>query len=151
MSTLHEGQSGKEKKDTLKLQMELRHSKSVEQFMQENEAELGTMSVPEYLNELLRVHNLDKCDIAKRGGFTGNYPYQIFNGKKTASRDKLIQIAIGFPLTVEETQYLLRLGGHSELYVRNSRDAYIMFALEKRYGIAETNELLFNNGKKILE
>lgn len=58
---------------------------------------------------------------------------------------------IGFPLTVEDTQYLLWLGGHSELYVRNSRDAYIMFALKKRYGITETNELLFKNGKKILE
>lgn len=73
--------------------------------------------------------------------------------KKAVWRDlqEPIQIAIGFPLTVEDTQYLLRLGGHSELYLHNSRDAYIMFALEKRYGITETNELLFKNGKKILE
>ena len=107
--------------------------------MQENREELRLISVAEYLNEMLIKYDLEKCDVAKRGGFAGNYPYQIFNGIKAASRDKLIQIAIGFPLAVEETQYLLRLGGHSELYVRNSRDAYIMFALEKRYGIAENN------------
>ena len=136
----------KKQKNTELLQSELRSASSAEQFMKENQEELRLISVAEYLK-----YDLEKCDVAKRGGFAGNYPYQIFNGIKAASRDKLIQIAIGFPLTVEETQYLLRLGGHSELYVRNSRDAYIMFALEKRYGIAETNELLFNNGKKILE
>lgn len=141
----------KKQKNTELLQSELRSASSAEQFMKENQEELRLISVAEYLNEMLIKYDLEKCDVAKRGGFAGNYPYQIFNGIKAASRDKLIQIAIGFPLTVEETQYLLRLGGHSELYVRNSRDAYIMFALEKRYGIAETNELLFNNGKKILE
>lgn len=151
METFREDNSKERKKDTWKLQMELRRSKSVEQFMQENEAELGTISVAEYLNQLLAVYNLDKCDIAKRGGFAGNYPYQIFNGKKSASRDKLIQIAVGFPLTVEETQQLLRLGGYRELYVRNNRDAYILFALEKKYEIQEVNELLYKNKQDILE
>lgn len=139
------------RKDTQLLQSELRNANSAEQFIKENQAELQMVSVAEYLNEMLIKYNTEKCDVAKRGGFVGNYPYQIFNGVKAASRDKLIQIAIGYPLTVDETQYLLRLGGHSELYVRNSRDAYIMFALEKGYGITQTNELLYNNGKKILE
>lgn len=139
------------KKDTLTLQSELRHSESVEQFVKENQSELTMMSVSDYLNELLIMYNLEKCDVAKRGGFAGNYPYQIFNGKKNASRDKLIQIALGFPLTLEETQELLRLGGYSELYVRDSRDAFLMFAIEKKYELQELNELLYKNKKKILE
>ena len=141
----------KKQKSTEVLRSELRNANSAEQFIIENQSELCLVSVAEYLNKMLIKYNLEKSDVAKRGGFVGNYPYQIFNGIKAASRDKLIQIAIGFPLTVEDTQYLLRLGGHSELYVRNSRDAYIMFALEKRYGITETNELLYYNGKTILE
>ena len=107
-------------------------------------------SVAEYLNEMLIVHNLEKSDVAKQGGFVGNYPYKIFNGVKNASRDKLLQIAFGFPLTLEETQYLLRLGGHSELYVRNRRDAYVMFAIEKGYDIQKVNHLLYENKKEIL-
>jgi len=141
----------KKQKSTEFLQSELKNASSAEQFIKENQSEIRLVSVAEYLNEMLIKYNLEKCDVAKRGGFAGNYPYQIFNGVKAASRDKLILIAIGFPLALEELEYLLRLGGHSELYVRNSRDAYIMFALEKRYGITETNELLFKNGKKILE
>ena len=139
------------RKDTAILQSELKCAKSAEEFVLENQSELQTKSVAEYLNEMLIRYDLEKCDVAKRGGFVGNYPYQVFNGVKSAGRDKLIQIALGFPLTLEETQYLLRLGGHSELYVRNSRDAYLMFALEKKYDISQVNELLYKNKKELLE
>lgn len=141
----------KKKKDTIALQSELRHSENIEQFVKENKSEFDIVSVSEYLSDLLKKYNLEKCDITKRGGFTGNYLYQIFNGKKNPSRDKLIQIALGFPLTVEETQELLRLGGYAELYVRDSRDAFVMFGLEKKYSLQELNELLYKNKKKIIE
>lgn len=140
-----------EPKNTEKLQSELKTAKSAEEFVQENQAELQVMSVAEYLNDKLIEYNLEKSDVAKRGGFVGNYAYKIFNGMKNASRDKLIQIAFGFPLTLEETQQLLRLGSHSQLYVRDSRDAYIMFALEKSYDIQKVNQLLYENKKEILE
>ncbi|MBQ8798899.1 MAG: hypothetical protein IJZ55_04965 [Lachnospiraceae bacterium] len=139
------------KKDTVMLQSELKNAESAEAFVRANQSELNMKSVTEYLTELLIKYNVEKCDISKRGGFSGNYVYQIFNGVKSASRDKLIQIALGFPLTLEETQYLLRVGGHSELYVRNSRDAYLMFAIEKGYEVQKVNELLFENKKELLE
>lgn len=139
------------KKDTMMLQSELKHSDSPEDFIQKNKEEIGIASVPEYLNEMLIKYDKEKCDVAKRGCFVGNYLYQIFNGTKTAGRDKLIQIALGFPLTLEETQRLLRLGGYSELYVRDSRDAFLMFAIGKGYEFQKVNELLYDNKKKILE
>lgn len=141
----------KKKKDTVALQSELRRSENIEQFVAENETEFDIVSVADYVSGLLKKYNLEKCDVTKRGGFTGNYLYQIFNGKKNPSRDKLIQIALGFSLTLEETQKLLRLGGYAELYVRDSRDAFLMFGLEKRYSLQELNELLYKNKKKIIE
>ncbi len=140
-----------ESKDTAKLQSELKAAKSAEEFVKENQAELQVKSVAEYLNDKLIEYNLEKSDVVRRGSFVGNYPYKIFNGMKSASRDKLIQVAFGFPLTLEETQQLLRLGGHSQLYVRDSRDAYLMFALEKGYDIQKVNQLLYENQKEILE
>jgi len=138
-------------KDTRLLQAELRHATNPEQFIKDNQSELKIKGVAEYLNELLVKYNLDVSAVAKRGGFAGNYAYQIFNGKKSAGRDKLIQIAIGFPLSIEETQELLRLGGYRELYVRNNRDAFILFAIEKKYGIQEINALLYDNNHGLLE
>lgn len=139
------------KKDTMTLQSELRHSDDVERFMEVNQSEFDLISMSEYLNELLKKYKLEKSDVVKRGGFTGTYLYHIFDGTKNPSRDKLIQLALGFPLTLEETQKLLRLGGYAELYVRDSRDAFLMFGLEKKYAVQQLNELLYKNKKKILE
>lgn len=139
------------RKDTRMLQTELKNAQSAEAFVAANQTELQTKTVAEYLNEMLIQYNLEKCDVNKRADLAGNYLYQVFNGLKSPGRDKLIQIALGFPLTLEETQYLLRLGGHSELYVRNSRDAFLMFAIEKRYEIQRVNALLDANQKELLE
>ena len=62
-----------------------------------------------------------------------------------------MRLAFGFPLTLEETQRLLRLGGCGEWYVRRKRDAYLMFALEKGYDVMQTNELLYEKGVEIIE
>lgn len=139
------------RKDTRMLQSELKNAQSPEAFVAANQEELQTKTVAQYLNEMLIRYGVEKSDVNKRADLAGNYLYQVFNGSKRPGRDKLIQIALGFPLTLAETQYLLRLGGHSELYVRNSRDAFLMFAIEKGYGIQRVNELLYENKKELLE
>ena len=139
------------KKDTGFLQKELRKTNDLEQFEEEHNAELCIQSVAEYLNELLIKRDGKKTEIGKRANLDESYMYQIFNGRRNAKRDKLLQIAFGFPLTLEETQRLLRLGGYGELYVRRKRDAYVMFALEKGYDVVQTNALLYEKGVEILD
>ena len=138
-------------KDTTFLQEALRKSGSLEQFEEENDSELCAQSVADYLNELLIKYDGKKPEIGKRANLDEGYMYQIFNGRRNAKRDKLLQLAFGFPLTLEETQRLLRLGGYGELYVRRKRDTYLMFALEKGYDVIQTNSLLYEKGVEILE
>ena len=138
-------------KDTFSLQEELRKTNNIEQFEEENRSEFYVQSVAEYLSELLRKYDRKKIEIYKRANLDEGYMYQIFNGRRNAKRDKLLQIAFGFPLTLEETQHLLRIGGYGELYVRRKRDAYIMFALEKGYDVVQTNALLYEKGVEIIE
>lgn len=138
-------------KDTNYLQEELRKSESLEKFEKENKAELYAKSVAEYLSELLEKYDKKKPEIGKRANLDEGYMYQIFNGRRNAKRDKLLRLAFAFPLTLEETQRLLRIGGCGELYVRRKRDAYLMFALEKGYDVIQANELLYDKGVDIIE
>ena len=138
-------------KNTYILQEELRKSDSLDQFEKENNSDLCAKSVADYLNDLLIKYDAYKPQIAKRGGLNEGYTYQMFNGIRTPSRDKLIRIAFGFPLSVDETQRLLYLGECGELYVRRKRDAYLMFALEKGYDAMQANDLLYENGIKLLD
>lgn len=132
-------------KSTAFLQSELKQATSLEQFIKENEQNLKAKTVPEYLNEMLIKYDVEKSEVVRKSGLTGTYAYQIFDGKKSAGRDKLIQLAFGFPLTLEETQHLLRFGGHNELYVKKKREAYVMYALGRGYDLDQVNELLYQN------
>ena len=137
-------------KSTEYLQSELKKSRSVEQFIQVNSMELKFQTVQEYLNEMLIKYDLEKKEVIRKSGLTGTYAYRIFDGKKSAGRDKLIQLSFGFPLSLEETQRLLRLGGYSELYVKKKREAFIMYALEKKYDIFQLDDLLAQNEEETL-
>ncbi len=138
-------------KSTAFLQSELKQATSLEQFIKENGQSLKAKTVPEYLNEMLIKYDVEKSDVVRRAGLTGTYAYQIFDGKKSAGREKLIQLAFGFPLTLEETQRLLRFGGHNELYVKKKREAFVMYGLGKGYDINRINDLLEENGEEAFE
>ena len=74
---------------------------------------------------------------------------KIFSGKKNGSREKLLWLAFGFPLTLEETRQLLRAGGYSELSPKNKRDALVIYALDSGYTIQEVNKLLLENEEDV--
>lgn len=59
-------QEEKGAKNTARLQSELKHAKSAEEFVQENQAELRVQSVAEYLNRMLIAYNVEKSDVVKR-------------------------------------------------------------------------------------
>ena len=80
-----------------------------------------------------------------------SYVYQIFSGAKIPSRDKLIALAFGMHLTDDETQKLLKLSGNRELYARDERDALILFALQRKMTVMDTNSLLFEHHFAVLD
>jgi hypothetical protein len=62
----------------------------------------------------------------------------------------VLQIALGINLTMEETNRLLKLAEKSELYVKDQRDAVIMFALNKNWSLYDTEALIIERGLESL-
>ena len=141
------------RKSTEQLMNELKNTTNIGDFLSKNQNEMIDLSLSEYLRQLLEKYNLEKSDVFRRAKMTeSNYGYELFrDDSKKASRDKLIQICVGFPLTIEETQEVLRYGKVRTLYPRDERDAYILFALKNGYDVAQLNDLLFTNGLKVFE
>lgn len=141
------------RKSTEQLMNELQNTTNIEDFVAENQNEMIISSLSEYLRQLLNKYNLEKSDVFRRAKMTeSNYGYELFrDDSKKASRDKLIQICVGFPLTIEEAQEVLRYGKVRTLYPRDERDAYILFALNNNYDMAQLNDLLFAKGLKVFE
>ena len=141
------------RKSTEQLMNELKNTTDIGDFLSKNQNEMMDLSLSEYLRQLLEKYNLEKSDVFRRAKMTeSNYGYELFrDDSKKASRDKLIQICVGFPLTIEETQEVLRYGKVRTLYPRDERDAYVLFALKNNYDMAQLNDLLFANGLKVFE
>ena len=141
------------RKSTEQLMNELKNTTDIGDFLSKNQNEMMDLSLSEYLRQLLEKYNLEKSDVFRRAKMTeSNYGYELFrDDSKKASRDKLIQICVGFPLTIDETQEVLRYGKVGTLYPRDERDAYILFALKNGYDVAQLNDLLFTNGLKVFE
>lgn len=102
----------------------------------------GVVSLAEHLDALLDQKETSKAEVIYRARLDTVYGYQIFNGTRKPSRDKLLQLAFGFPLTYKETLTLLRIAGVYSLYVRRKRDIIIIFALNKGFSLEQLNELL---------
>ena len=135
-------------KGTKELINELRKTADILDFVKVNERELEVLSLTDQLEQYLIKYAKAKRDIIKDAGLDTTYGYQIFDGRKKPRRDKLLQLAFGFPLTVDETNVLLRAGGMNSLYVRNRRDAICMYCLQQRKSVDDCNDMLFESGEE---
>ena len=113
-------------------------------FEQNRDKMVGTL--PGFLSSRLYEKNLSVADVIRNSGLTKAYTYQIFNGEKKPSRDKLIAIAFGLHLDLDNTQRMLKIGGCSELYPRIARDVVIQFSIVHGKNISETDDALYENG-----
>ena len=129
----------------------LNDSHDIGDVLQDHEEEFIQVSVSEYLTALIEQKNLVKSEIIKRSGIDRVYGYQILNGTRTPSRDKLIQFAFGMQLGFRETQRLLAYNGFAQLYAKNRRDSIIIFAIKEKKSVIELNIILDKNEEKIFE
>lgn len=144
--TEESGKLAVEKVSTASVYEKLIHADSFGSFARENDENLFTQDLSQYLRQLLRRKKLRRADVVRDSALDKGYVYQIFDGEKMPSRDKLIALAFGLHLDEEETQRMLRVAGYSELYVKIPRDALILYSLRRGRNVMETDDALYENG-----
>ncbi len=114
---------------------------------------INTSQIPEfhlYISTLCRQTGQVPEQIIKRAMIDRTYGHQIFNGTRRPSRDKVILLAFGFGLNVDETQELLRMAQKSTLYPKIMRDAAILRCINDQKGVIETQSVLQSLGLTLL-
>lgn len=141
------------KKSTDDLMKILRSKDSVDDYFDENDSEIFFGDLSEIIKFYMAKNKLATKDVVKRSGLNRAYAYEILGGKtkKNISRNKVIMLCFGMLLSVDETQQILKKSGYAPLYSRDTRDAIIIFALEKNKSIIDTNIKLEDYNLKILE
>ena len=139
-----------DKKNTDGLQQELMDSTDLSQFLSRNQEQFVDKSVAELLNHLFEKKNISKAVLAKQAGMSEIYLQQIFAGRRTPSRNRLLCLCYGLEASIEETQELLRLCGMAELYPKLKRDAIIYYGLLHKLDLFVINDKLFDENEDTL-
>lgn len=138
------------KKNTDGLRQELMASTDLSQFLSRNQEQFVNKNVAELLNYLFEKKNISKAALAKSAGMSEIYLHQIFAGRRTPSRNRLLCLCYGLEASIEETQELLRLCGTAELYPKRKRDAIIYYGLLHKLDLFVINDKLFDENEDTL-
>lgn len=107
-------------------------------------------SFSEYILALSNERGIAPAQAVRNAQIDRVYGHQLFSGIRKPSRDKVIQLAFGFTLTLDETQKLLQMADKSRLYPKIKRDAAIIYGLNNLMSLQELQELLYSINVPVL-
>ncbi len=137
-------------KDTNNMQQELMSTPDLDRFLSENQDNFLSGNILELLNDLFQKRNISKAALAKQSGMSEVYLHQVFAGRRSPSRNRLICLCFGLSATLEETQELLKQCALAQLYPKSKRDAIIMYGLVNGISLFDVNDKLFSEGEETL-
>lgn len=137
-------------KDTNDLQNELMSAPDLGRFLSENEDKFNHKNFPEILEDLFNKKKISKATLARKAGISNVYLYQIFSGERNPSRNRILCLCFGLSANLEETQDLLKHSGYAQLYVKDKRDAIIIYGLVHSLELDEVNDRLFGEKEETL-
>lgn len=130
-------------KDTSQIVKELGLCPDFQTFYRENAENMIHSSLAQLLAQLLEEKGLKKSQVIKSAEISEVYGYQIFSGIRVPERGKLLCLAVGMQLNIEQTQTLLKCAGYPQLYVKLPFDSVILYGLCKGMSVVQINELLY--------
>ncbi|MDU1053733.1 XRE family transcriptional regulator [Clostridium baratii] len=133
-------------KSTSELLDILKDTKNIEEF-EEYLNSIDTIKYTDfskYILEKCAEKGIKKSKLIADADINRTYGYQILNGDKKPSRDKIIKLCISAKLNLEETERALALAKVGKLYAKNVRDSAIIFAINKGLNVLDTNKFLYN-------
>lgn len=133
-------------KTTENLQRALLEGADLDEFIYHNVDVFDEKSFHGQLALLQRRTPYAIKDIIKGTYIDPSYCYQIFRGIRTPSRNKIIQICIFLEFSLQDLNRLLKLAGHSSLYIKRLQDTVLIHGFNTGLTLDETEELLIDKG-----
>ncbi len=124
---------------TSKLFRRLRNRESGEALLSREQAAPTCARV---LRELLEQAGMSAPEWIAGADISKSYGYQVLRGERIPGRDILLRTALTLQLSLKETQRLLAVGSCGALHPKVRRDAAVIFALNQKLTLLETEDLL---------
>lgn len=124
--------------------------RELKDFTQEAQQEVIFSSFADFLSYYMEKSEISASALIRQANIQRNYGYQILNGLKNPGREKVISFCLALGLSLSQVQQALTITGESVLYPKRRRDSIIIFAVNHKLSVIETNELLYEMKEETL-
>ncbi len=124
---------------------------SYSEYLCNNEGCFLNNDIASFWKRVIEASNMKKTDIINKADIGYTFFYDILKGKKHPSRDMLIKILIALSCEIDIFQEALRIYEWAALYPKIKRDSIIIYAINHKYSLRQTEELILENGEKALK
>lgn len=122
----------------------------VSTYLRDNTPLMSMPPFDRFICALCEELSISRAKVIAKSDIPRNYAYQLFNGIRKPSRDKVIQLAFGFGLDVDSTQELLKVARQAPLYPKIPRDIVILRCLYEKRSVIEVQQTLSSMGLMLL-
>lgn len=130
--------------------MNIRRKSDLKTYIESSSLETDTKQLHDYILKICYEKGYEKSDIIKRADIDKTYGYQILNGSRKPSRDKILQLCVGNSFTLVQTNKALTIANCGILYAKNPRDSIIIYSLNNSLSLIDTNIILDEHGYESL-
>lgn len=135
---------------TRNLEKRLKESKDLNGYLSDNSSKMVLSNAARVLAELISESRFKKSEIIKKSGIAVSYAYEILNGFKVPTRDKIIRFMLALEVEFEDVQDVLKMCSYPMLYIRIKRDSVIIYAITNKLSVIDTNLLLEQHGLELI-
>jgi|SRR5699024_11656667 len=134
----------------LKMLNKVKNQSELKKHIDRSDLKEEAYQLCEYILEVCKDKDCGKSKIIRNSDIHRTYGYQILNGNRLPSRDKLLQICVGNKFSLEETNKALTIANLGILYAKELRDSIIIYSLNNKLNLLEANIILDEHGLKPL-
>lgn len=132
------------------LKSDLLLKESYTDFITDHIDDIKTTKLSVFLKEMVFQTGRNINEIFKNQPLSSSYVYQILNGDRMPSRDKLILFCFILGVDLDKVNRALKYSQKRELYVKDERDCIIMHGLAHGKSLNDVNMRLLENGLEVL-
>jgi len=127
---------------TEKLMAQLEAGGSITAFFEDNPSDFLPYSFQEIISPVIQSKKVTAASLVRESGINRRYYFEILSGRKRPTRNYVLRILLALKLPVQDAQWILRASGYPQMYVRNKRDAVMIYAFERSLSVKECNIML---------
>lgn len=103
-------------------------------------------TIAQCFDALLTQYGVSPKDAVQRADLDPDFGRQILRGTRGTRRDNYFRLALGIGLSFQDAQSLLSRLGVSPLYALRERDAALIYCIQNRYDLMDTQLMLDAHG-----